>query len=691
MNLHKFFPVQEPQPEEFDEAFLDTALNAVNRFSMVLQPGIIPAASMYAITGDNRFSQLGEFACTVIPGATGDVDPFILNIGSGMAFSRNPVSDPTELPYDPANSTDLKMERIFINPTELVQYDSLNPTKVDSVGNLLPRSTGSLGIQLNPRAYLPDGPRALSKTYYIYVAQMAVVDTLTVPGGDPVNKYSIDPFTGQVSYTHWVDGYKIRVYDGAPSADTDDIYLATVQCTNVGITTIDTSGRTYAYVPSAIIRGKIGAALLTSNYTYETFVSLTEHLNAVGDPALVTASNPHGLSLQLLPGSTAGGPYIDTPENMHANGIADVSGANPGPFFSVDTARPDHLARTAKLLKPTSNQTLYIYGKGYGSGARYWSEVANIGNTNLEMQELFEIGGDQILRADFPFGLRSAGYYFIYGEPHTGITGATATCMDIKALQVVGATGTALLVANPAAYLTPTQYPFAVCQFDGNNFTAQVDPQTGYTNTDYKMIDIRQFGTIGSNQLSNNKRCYPSDTTPHLDVIGISRNMSIAKNLAVGQTLTVGGTLSAGHLIGDGSGITNFPARAFGLASSSTNYVRSIDVWQDIVGMTVTLATHGGPLIMNWNAFCASGAPGARVAFRFVVDGVPVTVAPWGNVSMKATGSLVYVPVAASWITAVGAGSHTVKVQWVGSSATTTSYLSEFVNGTEYTLAVHEG
>ena len=522
MNIHKFFPVQEPQPEELDEAFLDAATNLIGRFSTIMQPGIVPAGAMYSITGDTRYNLLGEFAMTYDPLATPGTDAACtLNIGPGMAFGRNAINDPTESPCDFNNAVDLKLERIFISPAAPVTYNAANPTAVDTLGNALPKSTGSYGIILNP---LVGGVRQPSITYYLYVTHLLVVDTVSPNPPGPGDKYTINPISGQVSYTHWVDGYQVKVLE-TPSVDANDVYLGTVTCTNMGITTVDTSTRQLAYIPASIIRSKISSDLLPASYQYDSYVSLAEHINAVGDVNLVSPANPHGTTVSAA-GMTSQGPYADTPENFHVNGITDHLSAAPGPFYT--TASSTVFAVAASLVTPVSGQALYIYGKGYTPLSHYWSEALN-GSSVLELQELF-LSGTPVLRVDFPTGIRDAGYYYIYGERYVPVD-PDLTGLALKAMWV-GNTGGIFtqMVEDPSFFLTPQQYPFAVCQFDGAQFTVLTDPQTGFTDLTYKMIDMRNFGTIGSAQLNTNKRYYAAGATAaQRDIFNIEHIVTATK------------------------------------------------------------------------------------------------------------------------------------------------------------------
>jgi hypothetical protein len=550
MNTHKFYPVQEPQPEEFDEAFLDTATNLINRMSAIMQPGILPAVAMYKATGDARFDTLGEFNMGTVTGATPGTDAaFTLNIGSGIAFARTAINDPTQLPCDFTNPTDLKLERIFISPSVLLPYNAANPAHTDVLGNAQPKSTGSTGIILNPLP--PGGARYTAVKYHIYVAHLPVVDTATDNPANPGNKYTINPKSGQINYTHWIDGYQIKVMREVspgvePSVDLNDERLGVITCTNLSITNIDLSVRRYACIPSAVVMGELKTALQPAVYGYNNdpdlsnVVNISDHINAVGDIALVGKHNPHGTRLVDITGTTGQSPYLTFPADFHHKGIVDKSnlwrGATPGPFFATSGAYNGRLVANMSLM--TSGQMLYLYGQSYSDVSHFWSEVRNESGSALEMRELLS-GGTPILRVEFPTGLRSAGCYYIYAEDATPLVG-----LALKA-KWIGFDNLALfnsMVISPDTYLTPTQYPIAVCKFTGSAFIDVVDPQTGYSATGYNMVDMRQYGTMGPEQLSTTKRFYAAGATmAQLNLARVNSNMSVAGDIGIATAGYTGG------------------------------------------------------------------------------------------------------------------------------------------------------
>ena len=563
MRQHKFYPQQEPQPEELDEAMLDTTFNILRRFGVIMQPGIVPANNLYKVTGDTRFSSLGEFAMMWNQSAPpGSDDACTLDIGSGMAFSRTPISDTTASPAEPTNPVDLKLERIFISPSELTTYNATNPSKVDVLGNPLPASTGSKRILLNP---LVDGLRAPSVTRYFYAAYLPVVDTATNDPSNPGNKYSIDPNTGQVSYTHWIDGYQIKGLTAA-SSDPNDVYLGTVVCTDQGILTPDTSARVYAYIPGAMVSSGITGSLTPPSYYVGGRSSMSDHINAIADPNLVSPTNPHGLPISGSTGGASSGPYVSSPNNFQTKGIVYSPYTTPGPYYAITATY--HAINAVRLSFPAAGQALYLYGYEYNADSHYWSEVLDGGGTILELQEVV-LGGSPTLQPDilaqFPAApIRPIGNYLVYGERYIP-PDPSKTGLAIKAVLVAASLSD--IVSNLPTYCSPTQYPFAVCSWDGNQFTQVVDPQTGFTDANYKLVDLRPVGTIGSPQLSTNRRYYSAvDTAAHIDVFKLEHNLTVTGNEIIGGNSSivgnagVSGSVAVSGSIVAGATLTSGPA-----------------------------------------------------------------------------------------------------------------------------------
>jgi len=681
MNQHKFYPVQEPQPEELDESVLDQATNLVNRFSMVMQPGIVPASEIHAVTGDDRFNTLGDFAATYNTGATAGTDAaFMLYIGSGMAFGRNPINDPDEQPYLFNNPVDIKLERIFISPTEILPYNAANPAATDVLGNPQPKSTGSNGILLAPADIHGDrGITGAGAYFNVYIRHLQVVDTLTNDPSNPGNKYTINPFSGQINYTHFVDGYQITFVKNGVSLETSDVFLCKVTCTMFGIVSIDKTACRYAYINSAMVQTKLDPALYPPSrgrgYTYGNYVSFSDHVNSVYDQAQVSAANPHGIPIGGGPGGTGAGIYANNPGDFHANGIVDSAAGAGG--FQATASTAEGIPATVVISPSTAR--LYIKDQRFDSASYFWSEGFTGG---VLLPQHIVVSGNPILCAEFPPAtplIRPSGLYLVYGENYPDPTNPG---LIVRAKQVVGAT-LGQIVANPTNYLTvpAVQYPFGVCNWNGNSFDIMVDPQTGFS-TNYRMIDVRQVGTITADQLSTNYRYYPGATGPTLHTVALNKDIAVT------------GTVSATKFVGDGSGLFNVVKAAAQKVTQAYFVVNGSSTWTDLTYFTVTVTTKGGPLFLQFDGDFMTNVGGNTVGVDFVVDGAQLYPASFGYglKRLSTVNAWQYYHGSMSYMAFVAAGSHTIGVRWRQAAASGQMYLND-INGSitgASCLTVHE-
>jgi len=501
MDIHKFYPLQEPQPEELDEAFVDTTYNVLKRFGVLVQPGIVPAKALFALTEDPRWQQLmysgsGQEFNIVQNGA------WAFNVTRGLAFTRNALSADV-----PTNTFDLKMERIFIPPSgESAAYNPDNPGAKDVLGNPTPKSTGCNAIPVLPL-----------RTYYVYITYLSCVDTLSADPSQPGNKYTLNPQTGQVQYVHYVDGYAIKVYINSRPISVGDKeqYLGTVITDATGIVSIDTSGRNYLSVPGSLVTANILTSLTPAGYTAGVSgaaYSFTDHINAVSDPIAVTVGNPHGTTMGTIPGLLDRfGIYSDNPQDFFTNGIIDSTDAIPGPFWASRNGV------WISLVPPLSGQSVAVDSSLYDANSIYLSEL-------YDGSSLYYAYNPPFLYAQFPVGvplIRPTAMYFIFLEQQTIAPiylPAPLTGLTTRALPAVrrdtGVTGTIAtledMMEHPEMYLnTASQFPVAIVNFDSTlgviPFT--IDPQTQRTGT-FTALDVRHYGTISEHNITHDRRAY---------------------------------------------------------------------------------------------------------------------------------------------------------------------------------------
>lgn len=495
MDIHKFYPLQEPQPEELDEAFSDTVSNLLRRYGVITTAGIVPAQSLFSLTGDSRWQHL-MYSGSGPEFNISQHSAFAFNVHRGMAFGRHAISSTA-----PTNAVDMRMERITILPTdEAVTYDASAPDRVDTLGNPIPQSTGCAAIPVLPL-----------RTYYVYIRYLHAVDTATDDPAATGSKYTLNPQTGQLGYVHWVDGYQIKLYVNAPSLNPDDNFLGTVTVGVSGITNIDIAGRTYMTIPASLVSSRVAAALAPAGYTAGNQVSMTDHVNAVSDYSVVTRSNPHGTTMGNIPGLLDRfGIYSDSPQSFFTNGIIDTTNDVPGPFWAAQDGA------YVKLNKPLTGQAVVINQHLYDADPIYLSEVDN-GLGGLDYGELM------FLAAQFPLDhpARPTAMYYVFlerttiapeylPEPIVGLAAKAAPAIR----RDTGATGTIAeledMLEHPEMYLaTETQYPVALVNFVSNvgiiPFT--VDPQTRKTGS-FTALDVRRYGTISEHNLSRDRRSY---------------------------------------------------------------------------------------------------------------------------------------------------------------------------------------
>lgn len=503
MNTHKFYPLQEPQPEEFDEAFVDSAYNLLRRFGSLVTPGIVPAPALYALTQDLRWFAMmpdGKEFNLVQNGA------LAYNVGPGMAFSRNAVSTVGD-PYDASNPTDLRTDRIFISPTDsAVVYNGNNPDNTDVLGNAIPKSTGCTSI-----------PVLANRTYYVYVRYLQAVDTLTNNPADSGNKYTLNPQTGQVSYVHRVDGYQIVHYVNAASVNPDDIFLGTITVGASAITSIDMSGRTYFSLLGSLVSSEIRSTQISpfilrpESYDLDVPVSFTDHINAVSDLSEVSLYNPHGLTMGNIPGLLDRfGMFSDAPQDFITNGIidrtTDVASNRPGPYW------PHVQGLSVYLNLPVADQAIVMEQYRYDSNSVYFSEV--LSGSELVLQNF-----PGSIAAQFPLGsgLRPTGLYFVYMERAivSGVSGLAFRA--IKAVRFdLGPVSVEDMLRSPEAYLNlQTQFPVGILNWSSSAgfiaFTS--DPQTRYSAAPFYIFDVRRYGTISETNISHDRRSYTGSTS----------------------------------------------------------------------------------------------------------------------------------------------------------------------------------
>jgi hypothetical protein len=113
--------------------------------------------------------------------------------------------------------------------------------------------------------------------------------------------------------------------------------------------------------------------------------------------------------------------------------------------------------------------------------------------------------------------------------------------------------------------------------------------------------------------------------------------------------------------------LKNPPRAAVTLAANITT---TSTAFVDTPGLTLTLTTAGGALLLGFTGVAANTTGGATVVFDLVVDGASQGGAD--GVTGSSAGS---VPLSFTWLVeGLAAGAHTVKLQWKVSAGTAILY-----------------
>lgn len=518
MDKYKFYAGQEIQSEELNGAIDSLISNLSKRSSFFIDYGILEAAELYKATENPLWNLYGKFDIS----QNGEV-AYHIDVSSGVAIDKN-----QQLIHIPTDSTE--------------EFNADKPNYVDALGNAIPKSTGHIKI-----------PVVNGVMNYVYIQYLQQVDTATAQNGEPVDKYTIDPDTGVVNYTSFIDGYKIGVVQNVADIPLDALYLGSVDASDINLV-IDMSNKTYAKVNAAFIKAKITDEA-PATYENGQLISMDDHIKAIANIDYVSPNNPHGMSLNDIPGLIESiGPYSFHPQIFNTNGIVDLSDTTPGPLFGTATTvnKPNSSdTMPSVILTPIgSKQYVNIEGTSYIASHSVLSEVydgVGLSYTKLE---------DEI-RCDFSKDARAENGYFYICATH-GIDEANVSALKITAIHTGETTKDdenilPNLIHNFKTILSNQGYSYRQYLLLGIvffNHTAEqfeylTDPDTGQGNI--YVLDIRRFGTIGTDNLLFEKRLYPSDYSSHTNVAYINRNINLLNNTLKSKNIT--GTIITGNSV----------------------------------------------------------------------------------------------------------------------------------------------
>jgi hypothetical protein len=502
MNKRVYFPAQEPTPEELNGTVTDLELNLANRALDILQRGIVDGPAIYAESNNPAWQFIGNFNLVANPGGL-----------------LNQITVQEGLAYDSAGN------RIRVAPGN-VQWDLNNLVKPTGISAPSPTtyatSTGNSGILLSS-----------STDYYVYIRYLAAVDTLAA-GGDPVNNYTVDPDTGLIGFTKRIDGYHIHV-STTVSADALDVLIGYAEVDGSGTVTVydldarDTSfpsgiseRRTYAVVSSAMVTAVAPAAPGDVTLTYDPGqrVSVQEHIQAAGDATAITADNPHGVIMDVIPGlNERFGAYSDNPSNFQTDGVVDTLGDTPGPYWvSGEELSVPYNIWAVNVEPPIAGQFAYISGTEFSVGTPKYSSYYDGATVD-------PISDPSFWRCDF-HPTDAAGYYYICLTQYT-LSGTPG--LLVVAVRPTEQNLNVLLTDRPEV---PADHMVIGIVHNAGSavLDAITDPQTGKSPT-FNALDARRFGTISPTQISHDKRFYTGASGEVPEMTNLSANREIYSDI----------------------------------------------------------------------------------------------------------------------------------------------------------------
>lgn len=433
-------------------------------------------------------------------------------------------------------------ERIVIADT--IAYDATRPntTSTDGLGGfvLTRQSTGSIAV------ILTDTPNAHK---YVFIKYLKTTDTTVVSGTDT---------PAQIIYPKFDDGYEVVVFSSAtalttisaiyalvPSLDVAKyVFIGSVNLSSGTITagTIDTSLKTYSYVKdvnlNAVITPKVYAPG-DITYALNTTSTLEHHVQCIGT-GVVSPTNPHGLtSDDLLLGDKK---VITHEKYLHNKGIAvgkagqlDADSALMGTVawttldpdeFVIEGFNADQSAVADSNTVDFSAIPDYRYAVLFRNGPALVSQTQYVLYLNtvdtaihLAVKTGVATPGDQ-----YTIEIRTGVFPGI--DLVTGIANPVIETVKNAADWKDVGTGVALPHIIPLweTEFSQTRVLTAISQYP--------PAPDGLSNFTYK-TDLRQFGTIGSDQLNRDSAT---------DTVTIDHNVTVAKTATITTALAVTGT-----------------------------------------------------------------------------------------------------------------------------------------------------
>lgn len=470
----------------------------------------IPASSTNP--APNLRQAIGEFTLTF------DTDLGLLSVGVGS----DPMQSP---PIVGGVAYDLNWERIAILADAAFDFDNNIPEGKRSSGNLnIPLTlTGTSGGAGSNASQLG--------TYYVWIEYLGVND-VSAPKVDRL---------GNLFWPKIDDGYKI-VLTGTPVAPNGD-GISVFLCKLVWaasfpeiITLTDgeetrTNGNSISTIPADVVgepkrvycmaRQQAvevipDSTLRPANYAEGERHSLQDHVSAIGSSA-PNPRNPHGTTLDDIPGGTAEPKATTNLKESLADGLLDFADGNNSPRANSDAALP---TIEQNSLVPANLNATTVLGTGIDSTVKdAWIRISDLGAdqvaylTGIRLKRLYpslretsdhtsdpsinpldpDSGDGWIGFSNAGGGADPAGTYRLFGQP--GVLNG----QDVLLLRKELLGGYPSVIPPLARGLMPLGQVY----WDGNDlFRDSLKAQVATNTAENRPIDERTLGMVGPEQLS---------------------------------------------------------------------------------------------------------------------------------------------------------------------------------------------
>lgn len=310
-----------------------------DRFGDSFDYGIVPDSQLFAETEPLEI--------------TLSLSPFEFDVASGIAY-------------------DADGERIVVDDPALI-YSASGPSTTTDNGiggtSLTPQTTGCVSIPLSPGV-----------VNYLYITYLERVDP---------DVFTLRETTNERLFIKGDDSYRIDVVtDVGPAVGNPDVFKPFLSSLCIGIVdtlqVLDLTPRKYFTLKSGSLSVDVPTALNTLQALGEPYImgqsiTFTDHVSAIGT-GVVSATNPHGLSINDITGVFSGKTAEQHEKLFHESGISGDQTSITSALFG----RPEDSAGSP-FIGPTYARDTFLIKKLLPSGTQNFN-----GNNS---QQLFTLAG----------------------------------------------------------------------------------------------------------------------------------------------------------------------------------------------------------------------------------------------------------------------------------------------------------